>query len=183
MCVSCFALSNLFNRAIKKAQDLEDSAFESQLKEKRQWIFAEIYEKDCAKAKVLLEAFYSDPDDEIDKDSQILDGKQWDKVLDVKFKPRPTVPNLPVDNGVPRNKFSTVKLDELDEIVKEIESGQISFKWTEKTTQEVSDKLKSETEFEAAAQKATCGHKWINYQGAGTRPTEVLCSKCGETQK
>ena len=183
MCVACQELTKLFNRAIKKAQVLDDRRFESQCKEKLNWIMSDIYEKDCTTAKILLDAFYSDPDDEINKDSDILDGKQWDEVLDAKFKPRPPIPSLPQDQQVPRTKFNTVKLDELDEIVKEIESGQISFKWTEDTTKEVSYKLKAEAEFETIAQKATCGHKWITYEGAGTKPPEVLCSKCGETQK
>lgn len=184
MCMACVELTKVFNRAIQKAQDLEDKAFESQLKEKREWFLREVWEKDHKVAKTLLEAFFTDDDSEIDQDSGVLDGKQWDQVLDVKFKPRTPVPHPPIDQQVPTRQFAGVKLDELDEIIKEIEDKQISFKWTEKTTKEASDKVKAEAEqeFEVVAQKATCGHNWVIYEGAGTKPPEKLCSKCGASK-
>lgn len=182
VCWSCLELDQLFNRAIKKAHDLNNKSFESKLKQKREWLMKDIYQKDCAAAKKLYSYLdeLGDIIDEIDSDSELLDGKQWEQILDVKFKPRTPIPALPQDQQIPRTKFNNIKLDELDDIIDEIESGQISFKWANEK-EDVTEPIKIKADYEVVAEKK-CSHEWFLYQGAGTKPPEVLCKTCGITK-
>lgn len=163
MCYVCYQLSEAFGNSIKKAQELEDKAFESQLKEKRNWFLTEVYNKDCKVTKQLYSKLI---DEEIDKDSTLLDGKRWDEILEKAFTDRePSAFPKTRYTQEPGKTFVDV-LKELDEILDETNT-QIPLNFDTIKTPEINLKPKY------------CSHKWTKYEGLGTKAPETICLNCG----
>lgn len=166
MCYICYQLSQAFGNSIRKAQEIEDQAFESQLKEKREWYLREIYNKDC---KVSKELYSKLTDDEITKDSTFLDGKRWDEILEQAFIERES-------SAFPKTRYTQEPgktfvdiITELDEILEETNT-QVDLDFTKASTSEIDLKPKS------------CLHEWTKYEGLGTKAPETICKLCGRSK-
>ncbi len=83
MCVACLSVRDLYNSSIIKAKNLEDAAYESKLRESREWFLREIFEQDHNAATNLLLKSKSDG---IAKDSDVLNGRRWEDILEESFK-------------------------------------------------------------------------------------------------
>lgn len=187
MCISCYQLSQVFNRAIKKAQEIEDFSFESRLKEKREYFLREVYDKDHNEAFNLLLKL---TDDEISSDSDILDGKKWEEYFADSFQKRnpsllpsisPTVNNIDNINKILNEAFAESK-----DAYNKTSSESLKSSEPVVTTQEslpfdpqIEPFHGRELSSEDAPLTSYCSHSWFNYEGAGTLPSETLCRHCG----
>ncbi len=152
ICLSCQSLTKIFNRSIKEARRLEDPAWESQLKEKREYFLRELADRDCNAATNLL---LKTKDDLIASDSDVLNGKRWEEVLEESFQNREVFERPSPHSGVKVTAKSGLFSAEPIGIVEEFNP----------------------------AVTPTCSHDWIEYYGAGLKPPETICSKCGQNPK
>lgn len=168
MCLACLELQRLFNKSIKKAIEQEDKSLESRLKEKREYFLREVFEQDHNTATNLL---LQTNDDEIDKDSQVLDGKRWEDLLAdsfIKREPSPFPPPAAEDLTI-RKTIS--------------ESIQVPVTTTESKSEHLPFDPYSEPFYgRSGVEPITtyCSHEWLEYQGAGTRSPEIICRFCGQ---
>lgn len=191
MCFACQTLQKIFNKSIQRAIERENKSLESRLKEKREYFLREVYERDHNTATNLL---LETNDDEINQDSQVLDGKRWEDLLAESFIKREPSP-------FPPHADSDLTIKKLEEIVDSMLPGAKTDPKTdlnnsskasqdnEKTTESKADhlpfdpysepfyKIKSEPSEEPI--KTYCSHEWFEYQGAGTKSPETICRFCG----
>ncbi len=194
MCYSCELLIKAFNNTIKKARDIEDAAFESQLKEKRNWLLTDIANKNCEAAKILLSQL---TDDEIDKDSTVLDGKTWDQILEENFSKREASPFPAPAPGPQRPSPLQNQIEDIEKILHDIETqSEENYMNSDEDDEIIEDSAQQKFKFwnpshpiqaptttPKVEEKPICVHQWIVYEGAGTKPPETICLKCGILKK
>lgn len=170
-----------------KAQNLDDKSYESRLKEKREYLLRDVFQQKCDIVKELLSKL---PDEEIPSDSSILDGKTWDQILEENFTKRESSPFPPVHKDPDGWKRTLKHLDDIDQAIIHIElcsEEELLKRPISSEDEEIIEESKErQTDFwvpkhpfKVEPLKPSCDHQWMEYQGAGTKPTETICSKCG----
>ncbi len=118
--------------------------------------------------------FYQIGDDDLDKDSAILDGKKWEEHLDeVIFKKSEKSP-------FPEQSTNDAMIFGEGHV---LITGD-GLKYVSPT--ETPGVIKVDSEIPKENKNLTpigCSHEWIVYEGAGTKPPETICKTCGNTKK
>lgn len=161
MCVSCIQIEKLFSSFRSKDSKKNNDIATEYLK------YLSLHpEQRCEFTKNFDFTLFTETDD-----SKPMDGKPWHERLQESFK-------------------------EIDSLYDSIEAGtkamgEVSWALPEEVFKSLNDPELTknlEAELEVLAKNAetpivnnltSCTHEWFEYQGAGTRPPETICRKCG----
>ena len=161
MCYACMQIEQLFSKFRSKDSKKNNDIATEYLK------YLSLHpEQRCEFTKNFDFTLFTETDD-----SKPMDGKPWHERLQESFKE--------IDSLYDSIEAGTKAMDESpwalpEEVFKSLNDPELT-----KSLEAELEVLAKNADTPVVNNLTSCTHEWFEYQGAGTRPPETICRKCG----